>query len=75
MRRYQNLREEKECFCPECGEQLGSFEDVFIFGESNSVVGCSICLEVHNAQEWFDEIEEQAALLSSNYEDDCFVWG
>lgn len=75
MRLHELLgTEEKEYFCPECGEQLGSLDDVFVFEGSGSVMGCSICLQICNAQEWFDEVESEAALLSKNYEEDCFVW-
>lgn len=62
-------------FCPECGEQLGSLDNVFVFEGSGSIAGCNICLRIFNAQEWFDEVEEEASLLSKNYEDDCFSWG
>lgn len=76
MNMYEQFADEKKVYiCPECGEQLGSLDSVFVFEGSESVVGCSICLNICNAQEWFDESENQAALLSKNYEDDCFAWG
>ncbi len=39
--------------CPECGAELGHRDKIYTGHNTDTVFGCSICLDVHCALEWF----------------------
>lgn len=44
--------------CPTCGTELGFRDDVFVGAGGDHVIGCTRCIEIHNAHEWYGEIKE-----------------
>lgn len=57
---YCEIREngEIEVLCPECGERLSWRDEVYVLLESETVVGCSLCLRRINGQEWYSQKPE-----------------
>lgn len=43
--------------CPECGEELGTYDQVFL--DSNGVyLGCSCCIERKYADDYFSDLSD-----------------
>lgn len=61
--------EETIC-CPECGEELGFRDEVYLYVGGDTVVGCSLCIGRFNAAEWYSEVQFRLE-ESCCYEDYC----